>query len=82
LQYYIDNKEEIGIPPWNPRPIPEPPAPPSPKKSGAVSPLKAGAGADRAAMSLKNKREERDAKEGEFVFQTGNRIFKLEKSLH
>jgi hypothetical protein len=68
----MDNKEEIGIPPWNPRPIPEPPAPPSPKKSGAVSPLKAGAGADRAAMSLKNKREERDAKEGEFVFQTGN----------
>jgi hypothetical protein len=52
---------QITIPPWKPKPIREPP-PSSPKKSTAS--LKAGAGLERAAMSMKAKREEREAKDG------------------
>lgn len=59
VQYYLEHKDEITIPDWNPKPILMPP--PSPKKS---VPLKAGAGLERAAMSLKSKREDRESKEG------------------
>eukprot|EP00095_Tigriopus_kingsejongensis_P008483 maker-scaffold18_size714446-snap-gene-5.16 protein:Tk08483 transcript:maker-scaffold18_size714446-snap-gene-5.16-mRNA-1 annotation:"hypothetical protein X777_10637" len=58
VQYYMEHKDEISIPDWNPKPILVPP--PSPKKS--IS-LKAGAGMERAAMSLKAKREDRESKE-------------------
>ncbi len=64
LQYYIENKDQISIPSWNPKPIYFPPT--SPKKS--TPPLKAGAGLERAAMSLKAKREEREAKESRRSF--------------
>ncbi|TRY79118.1 hypothetical protein TCAL_09905 [Tigriopus californicus] len=57
VQYYLEHKDEITIPDWNPKPIL---MPPSPKKS---VPLKAGAGIERAAMSLKSKREDRETKE-------------------
>ena len=59
LQYYKEHRDEISIPKWSPRPIPAP-LPPSPKKS----PLKKGEGMERANMSLKAKKEEREAKEG------------------
>ena len=58
-QYYMEHKEEVTIPEWDPKPIPV--MPPSPKKS---APLRAGAGIERAAMSLKAKREEREQKDG------------------
>ncbi len=63
----MENKDQISIPEWSPKPIYFPPT--SPKKS--TPPLKAGAGMERAAMSLKAKREEREAKEGEIEGEKG-----------
>ena len=57
----MDHKDEITMPDWNPKMILFPPT--SPKKSAPS--LKAGAGLERHVMSLKAKREEREAKEGE-----------------
>ena len=65
VAYYKGHRNEIGIPKWDPRPIPAP-LPPSPKKAPG-SPLKAGAGAERAAMSQKAKREEREARESTYL---------------
>ena len=60
LAYYTEHKDRISIPKWNPKPILFPPS--SPKKS--VPSLKAGAGMERAAMSLKKTRESMEVREG------------------
>ena len=61
VAYYNEHKTEITIPKWNPKAILFPPT--SPKKS--VPSLKAGAGMERAAMSLKKTRENIESREGE-----------------
>ncbi len=74
FQYYIENKDEIAVPEWNPKPIYFPPT--SPKKSSPA--LKAGAGLERAAMSLKAKKEEREAQEGILVIPSKEKLLTVE----
>ena len=60
LAYYLEHRNAISMPKWNPKPILFPPT--SPKKS--VPALKAGAGMERAALSLKKTKEHLEVREG------------------